>query len=494
MRRLVLVAVGLALAGCTALRDAFTAHPDAAARAAGQTLSVERRAEIASRAKGFPLQPTNLSKLAGVYVDFTLFAMAMADGQSLSDSAVVAQVMWPAVSQLKFTHFHEQISADRMPSERAIDSLYAAGELRAFQHLLITVPQSAAPTVVQQKQAQANALWRTLVTSGGTNFATVARRSSEDPGSKASGGYLGVSPRGRFLPQFEDAAWQLAPGALSGVVRTQFGFHIIRRPPLAEIRDSFAQGARDALMSRFDSTYLADLSSKRHVRVSADAGGAVRAGLQDLDAAGRSTKQLASFDGGEFRMKDLVRWLYGIDPRYLANLPQANDTLISQLVQRLVERELAVRQADSAKVHLTDSEWVEVRTEYDSTLTLLGSELHFTPAMLRDSTTTKAGRERFMMARVDDYFDRLVGGQAQFFPIPPLLAQLLRERSSWSIDESGVQRASERAIALRASADSLRPPGAGSPGGEVRPAPGPPPVPAVPDSVLRKAPVRRTLQ
>jgi hypothetical protein len=494
MRRRLFVAVGLALAGCTAMRDAFTAHPDAAARAAGQTLSVERLAEIAARAKGFPLQPQNLSKLAGVYVDFTVFAMAMADGQSLSDTAIVAQAMWPAVSQLKFSHFHDKISADRMPSDRQIDSLFAAGELRAFQHLLITVPQSAAPTVVQQKQAQANALWRSLVASGGANFEAVVRRSSEDPGSKAAGGWLGVRPRGQFVAQFEDAAWQLTPGAISGVVRTPFGFHIIRRPPLAEIRDSFAEGARGAWMAQFDSSYLADLSVKRHVRVSSGAGETVRAGLQDLDAAGRSNKQLASYDGGRFRMKDMVRWLYSLDPRYLSALPQANDTLVGQLVQRLVERDLALQQADSAKAQLTDSEWVEVRTEYDSSLALLGSELRFTPAMLRDSATTKEGRERFMMARVNDYFDRLVGGQAQFFPVPPLLAQLLRERTRWSIDEAGVQRASERAVALRASADSLRPPTAGGPGAEVRPAPGPPPVPPVPDSVLRKAPARRTVQ
>lgn len=494
MRRLVFVAVGLALTGCTAIRDAFTAHPDAAARAAGQTLSVERLAEIAARAKGFPLQPTNLSKLAGVYVDFTLFAMAMADGQSLSDTAIVAQAMWPAVSQLKFSHYHDRITADRMPNERQIDSLYAAGELRAFQHVLISVPQSAAPPVVQQKQAQANALWRSLVASGGTDFAAVARRSSEDPGSKAEGGFLGVRPRGQFVPQFEDAAWQLTPGALSGVVRTSFGFHIIRRPPLEEIRDRFAEGTRDALLTEFDSTYLADLASKRHVRVSGGAGEAVRTAVQDLDAAGRSHKHLASFDGGEFRVKDLVRWLYGINPGYLGSIPQATDSQIGQLVQRLVERDLALRQADSAKVQLTDSEWVAIRTEYDSSLTLLGAELSFTPAMLRDSATTKEGRERFMMARVNDYFDRLVGGQAQFFPVPPLLAQLLRERSRWSIDEAGVQRASERAVALRASADSLRPPTTGAPGAEVRPAPGPPPVPPVPDSVLRKAPARRTVQ
>jgi hypothetical protein len=494
MRRLAFVVMGLALTGCSVLRDAFTAHPEEAARAAGQTLSVERLAEMASRAKGLPLQPSNLNQLASTYVDFTLFAVAMADGQSFRDTALVARAMWPVVSQLKFSHFHDRVSASQDPSDQQIDSLYAAGNLRAFQHVLITVPQSAAPPVVQQKQAQANALWRSLVASGGSNFAAVAQRSSEDPGSKNAGGYLGVTPRGRFLPQFEDAAWQLAPGSMSGVVRSPVGFHIIRRPPLAEVRDSFADGARLSIMLRFDSAYMAGLSSQRQIHIAGGVGDAVRSGMQDLDAASRSNHRLASYRGGDFKLKDLVRWLYAINPRYAQAMPMATDSQIAQLVERLVERDIALQQAESAKVQLTDSEWVEVRTEFDSSLAILGSLLRFTPAMLHDSATTKEGRERFMMARVNDYFERLVSGQAQFYPVPPLLAQWLRERGTWSIDASGVQRASERASALRASADSLRPPSAGNPGGGVRPAPGPPPVPPIPDSVLRKAPAHRVLQ
>jgi hypothetical protein len=488
MRRLTFVVVGLALTGCTALRDAFTAHPEEAARAAGQALSVERLAEIAARAKGMPLQPSSLSRLAGTYVDFTLFAMAIADGQSLTDTAVVAQAMWPVVSQLKFAHFHDRVSGSQQPIDRQVDSLYAAGDLRAFQHLLISLPPSAAPPVVQQKQAQATALWRTLVASGGANFAAVARRSSEDPGSRAAGGYLGVTSRGRFLPEFEDAAWRLAPGAMSGVVRSPVGFHIIRRPPLAEIRDSFANGIRDVMMARFDSAYLTDLAARRQLRVTPEAGGAVRAGLQDLEASSRSTQRLASYRGGAFRLKDLVRWLYAINPRYMQVLPTATDSQIGQLVQRLAERDLVLQQAESAKVQLADSEWVEVRAEYDSTLSMLRTVLGIDAAMLRDSATTKENRERLLMARVNDYFDRLVAGEAQFFPVPPLLAQWLREHSRWSIDASGVQRASERATALRAGADSLSRPGPGGSGAQVRPAPGPPPVPSGPDSGPAPAP------
>ena len=68
MRRSSLVLVGFTLAGCSALRDVFSAHPQVAGSAAGQTLTVERLAQLAGRAKKVPLRPealTGLTDLAG---------------------------------------------------------------------------------------------------------------------------------------------------------------------------------------------------------------------------------------------------------------------------------------------------------------------------------------------------------------------------------------------------------------------------------------------
>jgi hypothetical protein len=281
---------------------------------------------------------------------------------------------------------------------------------------------------------------------------------------------------------------------MSGVVRTNFGFHIIRRPALAEIRDSFAASVRRIIVARNDSTYLADLTKRRQVRVSKRVGEAIRGAMQDLGTAGNSNQRLASYTGGEFQMKDFVRWVYAVDPRIAQALPSANDSMIGSLVQQMAERTVAIREADSANVQLADSEWAVIRFDYDSSLTILRTLLQLDAAMARDSATTADGRARFAMARVNDYFDRVVGGQAQFVPIPPLLAQVLRERGEWSIDPAAVRRAAERAGALRAAADSLRPPGAETPGTGLRPAPGPAPVPPVPDSVLRRPPSRRVVQ
>lgn len=63
---------------------------------------------------------------------------------------------------------------------------------------------------------------------GGAKFEDVARRESADSVSGADGGSLGRGGRGRFVPEFERAAYALRPGEMSGPVLTPFGYHLIR--------------------------------------------------------------------------------------------------------------------------------------------------------------------------------------------------------------------------------------------------------------------------
>jgi peptidyl-prolyl cis-trans isomerase D len=60
------------------------------------------------------------------------------------------------------------------------------------------------------------------------SFAEVAKRESQDPGSKANGGDLGFTPRGSFVKPFEDALYRMKPGEVSGLIESEFGFHVIQ--------------------------------------------------------------------------------------------------------------------------------------------------------------------------------------------------------------------------------------------------------------------------
>lgn len=90
----------------------------------------------------------------------------------------------------------------------------------------------------------------------GADFATLAREHSDDPGSGAKGGDLGSFPKGRMVKPFEEALMALKkPGDMSDLVKSQFGFHIIKLQehqaahvrPFEEVRDQLVDEARARL-------------------------------------------------------------------------------------------------------------------------------------------------------------------------------------------------------------------------------------------------------
>src|SRR5256886_12164689 len=185
-----LVFAVLALGGCSALRDAFSAHPVAAGSAAGQTLTVARLGELAGRAKKVPLRPQALASLTTIYLDYAVFAHELARGRDMDDSALVLQANWPNVAQLRWEHYHDHLLAVRARlTPDQTDSAYRAGAVRLFQHILVRVPPSAAPKVEQDKKHQAEGLLRQVEGPHRRNLRPVPQPYSADPGSTAPRGH-----------------------------------------------------------------------------------------------------------------------------------------------------------------------------------------------------------------------------------------------------------------------------------------------------------------
>lgn len=118
---------------------------------------------------------------------------------------------------------------------------YQVPELRRARHILFKVSQDDSE---QRRKEQAQKAEEVLkLARSGDDFATLAKKYSEGP-TKDSGGELGFFSKAQMVPAFSQAVFSMKPGQISDVVKTQFGYHIIkleeikpaRTKPLSEVK------------------------------------------------------------------------------------------------------------------------------------------------------------------------------------------------------------------------------------------------------------------
>lgn len=108
-------------------------------------------------------------------------------------------------------------------------------ESRQASHILVAVDVKAPAEEKQKARAQAEGLLK-QVKAKPAAFAEIAKANSQDPGSAANGGDLGSFKRGDMTKPFADAAFGMKVGDISGVVETEFGYHIIQLTGISEAK------------------------------------------------------------------------------------------------------------------------------------------------------------------------------------------------------------------------------------------------------------------
>ncbi|RJP96352.1 MAG: peptidylprolyl isomerase [Desulfobacteraceae bacterium] len=111
----------------------------------------------------------------------------------------------------------------------------------------------------------------------GGDFAKLAEENSDCP-SKAKGGDLGFFERGQMVKPFEDAAFGLKPGETSGIVETQFGYHIIKCQekkeastlPLDEVKENLKNKLKDDRFKETFPAYMETLKKKYTIDIPKD--------------------------------------------------------------------------------------------------------------------------------------------------------------------------------------------------------------------------------
>ncbi|MGJ7553077.1 SurA N-terminal domain-containing protein [Variovorax sp. RB3P1] len=128
---------------------------------------------------------------------------------------------------------------------------FGTKEERRASHILITAPSSMPAADREKAKAKAEQLLAEVKKTP-ASFADVARKNSQDPGSAEKGGDLDFVTRGAMVKPFEDAMFSLKKGEISGIVETEFGYHIIQLtdikpavvPPFEKVRATIENEVR----------------------------------------------------------------------------------------------------------------------------------------------------------------------------------------------------------------------------------------------------------
>ena len=134
----------------------------------------------------------------------------------------------------------------------------------------------------------------------GGDFAALAKKYSEDEGSKANGGDLDYFGRGRMVPEFENVAFTLPPGQVSDLVKSQFGFHIIKvidkRPGATTPLDQVRSQIQDQLALQLADQRISDQAAQYASRIK---------DLADLEPVAREL-QIMVQESGYFQRENPV--------------------------------------------------------------------------------------------------------------------------------------------------------------------------------------------
>jgi peptidyl-prolyl cis-trans isomerase D len=309
------------------------------------------------------LTPTKFEEAVGNDILLTKLQAFIAGSASVSDSDIREQFikqnskvkfdyavlkqddikkgLHPTDEELKaYYESHKQSYANSVPEKRkvkyaVVDSSKAASEvqvtpddLRAYydqhreeyrtpeqvkvSHILIKTPLPGPDGKVDEKgvaEAQHRAEDLLKQIKGGSNFEDLAKKYSEDPGSAKQGGSLGWIGRGQTVPEFEKTAFSLPKGQISDLVKSSYGFHIIRVDDKQDAHMKTLDEVKDQIEPVIKHQKAQQIASKEAEKLLNDARS------QGLDAAAASVKTPV-ITSDFFSRKDMLPGL-GPSPQFM---------------------------------------------------------------------------------------------------------------------------------------------------------------------------------
>jgi len=353
--------------------------------------------------------------------------------------------------------------------EARIDEFTVPEQVQA-RHILFRLPPEPDEETVAEVRSEAEAVREEI--RAGADFAEMARNNSDDGPTASAGGDLGWFGRGRMTPEFEEVAFSLEVGETSGLVRTPFGFHIIRvegqRPE--QVR-SFEQ-----VRGQIEQQLAAERAQQRVERLADDLRRAVlrRRDLEELaaefDLAVQQSELFTREEGPEgISSAEVARQAFSLGRGRVAEPIEAPsgyvvfrvDEIVDAHVPDFEEARAAVR-ADvveararerAAEVAAELGERLDAGATFDELATEAGAAVRSTELIPRSGAVPELGREPGLVLAAFDHSEGEAGGPVEVTPGHALFRVTAHVQPDWSAFEE--QRESLRQELLNQRRNAL---------------------------------------
>jgi len=236
-------------------------------------------------------------------------------------------------------------------------------------HILIQDKRDSLGNVIDSIQTYQRAMEVYNKAKGGEDFASLASQFSEDPGTKQAGGDLGFFDRRRMTQPFDSAVFSLKVNEIAGPVRSQFGWHIIKKtgekpyPSFEEQKENLKNEYKRTKKFKDDyQKYVDELKKDFDFKIADDGFNYLRSRLdsskmiQDLNrdsifAQMDKEKLLASFGSGQIKISDLQAFL-DVNRDFERSL--LNAATITSMINSAAEQSILNKKAKDEKIEKED--------------------------------------------------------------------------------------------------------------------------------------------
>lgn len=164
-------------------------------------------------------------------------------------------------------------------------------------HILIRLNQQASPEELKAAKVRIDSIYGAL--KAGADFAELAKKVSQDPGSARQGGALPFVQRGQLVKEYEEAAFALKPGEISSVVQSPYGYHIIRLDERKSLEPF--EYHHDNILRYIEQRNLRDKIASQKVEEMVKASNGAKTKAQIME------EKASEFSANDLELKNLIR-------------------------------------------------------------------------------------------------------------------------------------------------------------------------------------------